>query len=1055
MNGGPRSSGPDRPSRAAVLSKAIEHAGNLLPAQGPITAFAFLNTLQALEDLPVDDGLRKGGRLFGCQPYMTEDRYRERVAADRIRGEDLAAVLREDLGDHADAQLSTLDTRFALRLAMLQFPLRTGPAEELRWFVAETDSLTRMRAEAPPPARARFLAETREWVLRALGARAAAGTQVGAAAFDDPRGDGLRGDGSRAGAARLIVADLVERFDTSSVDDWSHPTWEAVSLQALWRVCREGVHGIENFAPPPPAAVRHRDLLLEATGQNSDALVHELLIRFCAAFTDQGLAHWHLPNRELGFFKSFCALYGQPGGSPDRWMQGLPQELNRLTAVGVSPPDSVLESLNLLDVPESEWDDFVPATILALRGWAGILHQNDIRGDRVARPSPPNSLVELLAVRLVLERWALAFVAREWLSFDRPLARLRSAAATAIGRHEPPGVEQRAFLVFQLAQILGWSPARLHGLSKRQWSGLMAEIEAFSGLERRRMFQAAFEHRLRTQALDAVSAYCGRQTSRVVEPRFQAVFCIDAREESFRRHLEEVAPDTETFGAPGFFGVPIYYRGVADANFDALCPIVIRPKHWVVEEVVYSLEETNRRRAMTRRLLGTTSHHMHVGSRSITGGALLTAGVGVLASIPLVTRVLFPLVTARIRHTAGQFVQPPPVTRLVLERTAATPGPAGDQVGFTVDEMAAMGERMLRDIGLTSGFARLVMFFGHGSFCLNNPHKSVYDCGACSGSPGAPNARALAAILNDPRVREILAARGLMVPDETVFIGGLHNTAVDSLTFFDLDLLPKSHIPDFEGAKERLELACERNAHERCRRFESAPLALSFSAARRHVEGRSQDLAQTRPEYGNASNAMCFVGRRDRVRGLYLDRRSFLTSYDPLQDDAQCTILARILAAAVPVCEGINMQYFLSYTDSPGWGCGTKLPHNVTALLGVMDGAASDLRCGLPWQGVDIHEPVRLLFVIESTPAGMEQIIAGNEVVGRILRNGWAQLALLDPHSSEIQVYRNKKFYPYRPETADLPRASSSFEWYRNVRDHLGFAAIGNRNADSSSNGAG
>ena len=57
------------------------------------------------------------------------------------------------------------------------------------------------------------------------------------------------------------------------------------------------------------------------------------------------------------------------------------------------------------------------------------------------------------------------------------------------------------------------------------------------------------------------------------------------------------------------------------------------------------------------------------------------------------------------------------------------------------------------------------------------------------------------------------------------------------------------------------------------------------------------------------------------------------------------------------------MQYFLSYVDSPGWACGTKLPHNITSLLGVMDGAASDLRPGLPWQSVEIHEPVRLLFV--------------------------------------------------------------------------------------------
>jgi hypothetical protein len=79
------------------------------------------------------------------------------------------------------------------------------------------------------------------------------------------------------------------------------------------------------------------------------------------------------------------------------------------------------------------------------------------------------------------------------------------------------------------------------------------------------------------------------------------------------------------------------------------------------------------------------------------------------------------------------------------------------------------------------------------------------------------------------------------------------------------------------------------------------------------------------------------------------------------------TILARILGAVVPVCSGINLEYYFSYVDSPGWGSGSKLPHNITGLLGVMDGAMSDLRTGLPWQMVEIHEPVRLLFVIETT----------------------------------------------------------------------------------------
>jgi hypothetical protein len=545
------------------------------------------------------------------------------------------------------------------------------------------------------------------------------------------------------------------------------------------------------------------------------------------------------------------------------------------------------------------------------------------------------------------------------------------------------------------------------------------------------------------QTLDAIALHNRAPREEPPAPRFQALFCIDEREESIRRHVEELAPDAVTFGIAGFYFIPMYYKGAADAHFVPLCPAVMQPQHWVTEKVLDRLADTHRQQVRTRRVLGLASHQFHMGSRTFALGALLSAALGVLASIPLIARTLFPRLTARIRQHCGRYVLATPATCLQLERTDPTPGPEPGRVGFTLEEMTSIAERVLRDTGLTSGFARLVLTFGHGSTSMNNPHESAHDCGACGGSRGGPNGRAIACILNDPRVRERLHVRGLHIPPETVFVGGMHNTSSEGLTFYDLDLLPESHRAEFEAIRAILEQAGDRDAHERCRRFLSAPLTLSFAAARQHVEGRAEDLAQVRPEWGHATNAICIIGRRARTRGLFLDRRAFLNSYDPTQDDADSTILMRILQAALPVCAGISLEYYFSYVDNTGYGCGTKLPHNIAALLGVMDGAASDLRTGLPWQMVEIHEPVRILFIVETTPEQMLRIMDRHAGIGGLVRNGWVQLAVLDPDSPALHVYRNGAFHPYTPDAEQLPWAASSVHWYRGWRDHLEFAEIG------------
>jgi len=1004
--------------RLGWLAKAIEDAAHLLPSQAPIQVFVHHNTLHAFEDLPFDEAVREGGTIYGCQPYLPEDRYRAKLARGRIRPDDLSAVLIDDLGDEADRLVSFLATRYHLRLAMLQYPLHLGSDAELLWLISEGEALQRFSSETPASIRNEMVDQTRRWVMRDL---------------RDKRVD-------VPPPLRTIIADLFDHFGDSKIEQWSEATWESFTLHLLWSMCRHVVRGVKPQATIEAPSVRPRDFLLRATGNDTDRLVNEVLIRFCAAFLDQGVADWSLPGRDQGFFRAFSSLY-RDSRPVAHWLRRLPGELKRIDELGLGPLEVIDESLRLLGIAQAEMAEFLSQTLLALRGWAGMIWQLETNAEWAARPAPVGTLCEYVAVRLLLERLALRQVADDSLEGSVDLDALQSLPQKRGAVSSEIKVDPRAFLVFQLAQNLGWSPADLFQLSTSVWSRLVEEVEAFSSLERRRIYHLAFERRFRNQVLDAVIAHSRIATGPAARPKFQVVCCLDEREESLRRHLEEVVPECETFGTAGFFGVAMFYRGVFDLHDVPLCPVAVKPRHYVREEVVYSFEETHRRRTGTRRALGRATHRLHSGSISVLAGAL-TAILGALMSIPLLARVLFPRSTSRLRRILGRFVEPPLFTRLLIERTEEGPGPEAGHLGYSLDEMVDITEKVLREIGLTARFARLVIVLGHGSSSLNNPHASAYDCGACGGGRGGPNARAFAGLLGDPRVRERLADRGLTIPRETVFVGAWHNTCDDSVTYFDLHHLPSSHHDDFEAAKAALDEARQRNAHERCRRFASAELSLSPEAALRHVEGRAADLSQVRSECGHATNAICIVGRRRRTTGLFLDRRAFLASYDPTQDDAEHRLLTQILEAVTPVCAGINLEYYFSYTDPTGFGCGTKLPHNITSLLGVMDGVASDLRPGLPWQMVEIHEPVRLLMLVEATTQTLQAILDNIPGLNRLVRNGWIQLAALDPDSALIHVFRNGQFERYRPEMPAIPVVGASVDWYRGWRDHLGFASI-------------
>lgn len=787
---------------------------------------------------------------------------------------------------------------------------------------------------------------------------------------------------------------------------------------------------LERVAPalqPRPAGVRWRDRLLTALGRDTDDWVHPLLIRCCAAFVDQGISYWPLPDRALGFLRAMRRLYGQSKGPPTPWCHGLSEALRKQEREDWSATRTAIWALDEGGVLESEYPEFIQRTLLSLRGWAAMMHQLERHPERAPVAAPPARLMDYLAVQLVLDLFAARSACRE-RNVDLPdaLASGRRPAA-------PPTTDRS--LVYEAFVLAQYSSVPLLRFAYREvaepWLRAVADCDSMT---RRRVLLLAYERRHRVEVLDALALLKDR-SPRPGGPRsFQAIFCIDDREESLRRHLEEIDPACETFGYAGFFGVAMSYKGLDDIRFQPLCPVVISPKH-LIEEIAQA-DDSHERYRTGRRRRARVQNAGVVGARTLVRGGLISSLLGPLTIVPLVGRTLFPRTAHRLSGAWGGLGVTRPRTRLAFEADLDVDVDDALQRGYRESEMAEIVESAFRSMGLDATHSSLVIVVGHGSSSLNNPHEAAHDCGATGGGRGGPNARAFAAMANHPRVRDRLREKGIDVPDSTIFVGAYHNTCDDSMQFYDEDMIPASHDAALEHAKGSLGQACRRDAHERCRRFETAPFDIDLDRALEEVEEHAVDLAQPRPEYGHATNAICFVGRRELTRGLFLDRRAFLVSYDPTTDP-DGALLAPLLMSVGPVGAGINLEYYFSYVDPNGYGSGTKLPHNITGLLGVMDGHSSDLRTGLPWQMVEIHEPVRMLTIVDVRPDVLLRILDEHPPLEQLVANRWIQMVTQDPETAAIHVYENGDLRPYEIDASCPDTAVDSRSYYAGHREHL------------------
>jgi uncharacterized protein YbcC (UPF0753/DUF2309 family) len=651
--------------------------------------------------------------------------------------------------------------------------------------------------------------------------------------------------------------------------------------------------------------------------------------------------------REGGFYASW-RIQAQTDQGPYLFM-----ELHGYRATVAKLPTNAGDMIALacsdLGVPANERERYLSALLLDVNGWASWCAY--LRWTARLAGGDDDHIRELLAIRLA---W-------EWILFTASDETIRAEWRLAMSSW--PAIDRAARLVRSDDWLL------------------------------QRALEIAWLSQLRPKLARGFDA------TRPATPKLQAAFCLDVRSEIFRRALEAQGEGIQTLGVAGFFGVLVEYVQLAADDARPQLPALLAPRYRITDTgVPRGLEKKRRAR------LDAYNAWKAFKSSSLSSFAYVDA-VGLFFA-----RSLFRDAFRSEKHPADHHDR---AGLKASEDHTRLPRLTSDVHGapLTAEQRCDIAASFLRTMGLTRGFARLVLLVGHGSETKNNAYAAGLDCGACNGQPGDVNARAAAALLNDADVRAGLMARGIEVPTTTLFVGALHNTTTDQVTVFDEGAGGETHRADLVAAWAVLDRASVATRRERAPRLGLGEL----SDAKLHVAvvKRARNWAEVRPEWGLAGNAAFIVAPRERSRHIDLEGRVFLHDYRA-DDDRDHAILEAIMTGPLVVGHWINFQYYASTVDNARYGCGNKVLHNIVGgHLGVFEGNGGDLRIGLSLQSLHdgerwVHSPLRLAVFIEAPRPAIDQVLEKHAKVRELVDNEWLHLFQLDPTERTVFARRNR-----------------------------------------------
>lgn len=703
-------------------------------------------------------------------------------------------------------------------------------------------------------------------------------------------------------------------------------------------------------------------LIENQKGENLSDILNYHIIKWCKLYLDDSGASWTMPNREKGLYRAWHHLITfDPALSKNerKVLKEWPQDAQ----------GALTKALSELGISESNKQAYFEGHLLALPGWAGMIRwrsQQSIQEQEL--------MIEYLAVRISME-----------LAIVKPYLPIKNQK-----------IEKKVEVVPLIASWIYWGDISIEEwlqMSATEQSELLAFAYRFDENIRKKLWLEAWEQTHAEQLREKIASK-QRATNDKKHVLAQLAFCIDVRSEPFRRHLEKLGP-FETFGIAGFFGLPIATSELGSNDSHPSLPVILKPKHQIKE---LTDEKEFKNYKQRKKIDSSVSYTFKTMKQNVLTSMLLPEVSGPLLGLQMVTRSFVPRrVGSFIRNLRKTMLQKPDTTfslNHVHDTKCEIP------IGFTKEEKVNYVRQALKMVGLTEKFAPLVVMCGHSSQSTNNPYAAALECGACGGAAGGFNARVFATLCNLPEVRGALSAEGIKIPEDTIFVAAEHKTTVDELEWIYVPKLSEAAQEAFDRIESVMPNVSQHANRERLTQLPNFKMKIKNPSKEAHRF--AEDWSEIRPEWGLARNASFIIGQRELTQDCDLEGRAFLHNYDWKQDESG-DILASIIAGPGTVAQWINLQYYASTVAPHYYGSGNKTTQTVTAGLGVMQGNASDLLSGLPWQSVmqsdneTYHSPLRLLIVIQAPTKYIERLLKNDFTFREKVKNGWVRLASVDP----------------------------------------------------------